>query len=156
MIDCDLVEPGIFVGSSPQSDEDVQRLTQLKVTAVINLQSDDDLRARNIQWTELSDLYVKSNIVAERFPINDFDENDLGRKIAAPIRRLNGFRLEKHKVYVHCNSGVCRAPAAVLGYLCHYQSMSLEEGLRQLRIARPVVNPYRSAVARALEELVKG
>lgn len=153
MINFDLVEPGVFVGSSPQSEIDVERLKQLKITAVINLQSDEDLKVRNIDWADLAASYLKHDIVVDRFPINDFDEFDLGSKVAAPIKRLNELLKVKHKVYVHCNSGICRAPATVLGYLCHYQDMTIESGLRQLQIARPVVSPYRRAVEKALVEL---
>ena len=153
MINFDLVEPKVFVGSSPQSDIDVERLAQLKITAVINLQSDEDLSVRNINWQELEAMYLRHDIVVERFPINDFDEVDLGNKVAEPIERLNSFLQVGHKVYVHCNSGICRAPAVVLGYLCHYQDMSISAGLQQLHIARPIVSPYRSAVVKALEYL---
>ena len=153
MINFDLVEPGIFVGSAPQSHIDVERLKQLKITAVINLQSNEDLRDRNTEWLDLEASYRQQDIVVERFPINDFDEIDLGDKVAEPIKHLNTLLGVGHKVYVHCNSGICRAPAVVLGYLCHYQDMSIESGLRQLHIARPVASPYRSAVEKALEQL---
>jgi len=155
MINFDLVEPKVYVGSSPQSNVDVERLAQLKISAVINLQSDDDLKVRNIKFSDLQTAYRKHDIVAERFPINDFDEADLGNKVAEPIKHLNTLLQEGHRVYVHCNSGICRAPAVVLGYLCHYQDMSINAGLQQLQIARPIVSPYRSAVEKALEHLGK-
>ena len=151
MINFDLVENGVFVGSAPQSNVDVERLKQLKITAVINLQSDEDLAVRNIDWPKMEASYQQHDLVVERFPINDFDETDLGNKVAEPIKRLNAFLSVGHKVYIHCNSGICRAPAVALGYLCHFQGMSMEAGLQQLWIARPVASPYRSAVKKALE-----
>lgn len=153
MINFDQVEPGIFVGSSPQSSVDVARLKQLKITAVISLQSDDDLKARKIDWEKLLASYQHNDILIERFPINDFDEEDLGNKVVEPIKRLNDLLNVGHKTYVHCNAGVCRAPATVLGYLCHYQGMSIEAGLQQIRLAREIANPYRSAVEKALKQL---
>ncbi len=153
MINFDLVEPGVFIGSAPQSSVDVARLKQMKITAIICLQSDDDLKARKIDWSKLQESYKHNDISVNRFPINDFDEVDLGCKVVEPIKRLNELLSAKHKVYVHCNAGVCRAPATVLGYLCHYQGMSLEAGLGQIRIARPIANPYKSAVEKALIEL---
>jgi len=153
MINFDLVEPGIYVGSSPQSSVDAARLKQLKISAVICLQSDNDLMARKINWSKLEASYKHNDILINRFPINDFDEEDLGNKIVEPIKRLNELLNDKHKVYVHCNAGVCRAPSAVLGYLCHYQGMSIEGALGQIRIARPIANPYKKAVEKALREL---
>jgi hypothetical protein len=40
MIDFDQIETDIFIGSAPQSSVDVARLKQIKVTAVLSLQSD--------------------------------------------------------------------------------------------------------------------
>lgn len=153
MINFDPIEPGITVGSAPQSSVDVARLKEMKITAVISLQSDDDLKARKTDWSKLVAAYQHHDIDVNRFPINDFDELDLGQKVTQPIKKLNDLLKAKHNVYVHCNSGVCRAPATVLGYLCHFQGMTIEEGLRIIRIARPVANPYRKAVERALVEL---
>lgn len=155
MINFDLVEPGIFIGSSPQSSVDVARLKEMKITAIISLQSDDDLVARKIDWPKLQAAYNHNKIEVNRFPINDFDEIDLGNKVVEPIKKLNELVKAKHKVYVHCNSGVCRAPAVVLGYLCHYQGMSLGAGFQQISIARPIANPYQKAVQRALDELAQ-
>jgi len=61
-----------------------------------------------------------------------------------------------HRVYVHCNAGVCRAPATVLGYLCHYRGMTVDHGLEYLRAKRPQVHPYIGAVEKALEKLSAG
>ncbi|MDB4512270.1 dual specificity protein phosphatase family protein [Arenicella sp.] len=153
MINFDLVEPGVYIGSAPQSSVDVARLKQMKITSVICLQSDNDLVARKIDWQKLKMSYQHNDISVYRFPINDFDELDLGKKVVEPIVKLNDLLSSKEKVYVHCNAGVCRASSVVLGYLCHYQGMSIEAGLGQIRIARPIANPYKSAVKNALEQL---
>lgn len=155
MINFDLVEPGVYIGSAPQSSVDVARLKQMNITAVICLQSDDDLKARKIDWPKLEASYQHNDISVKRFPINDFDELDLGKKVVEPIVELNALLNAKQKIYVHCNAGVCRASSVVLGYLCHYQGMSIEAGLGQIRIARPIANPFKSAVEKALVELAK-
>ena len=58
-------------------------------------------------------------------------------------------------MYIHCNTGICRAPAVVLGYLIHYEAMSLQAAMRQIQIARPIASPYRSAVTKAVERLAE-
>jgi atypical dual specificity phosphatase len=68
---------------------------------------------------------------------------------------LNALLAVGHRVYVHCNAGVCRAPATVLGYLCHFREMSMQDGLEYIRSQRPQVHPYISAVEIALEKLSK-
>ena len=153
MINFDLIQAKLYVGSCPYADDDIAKLKQLKVSALISLQSDVDLTARNIDWADLQSMYRASEILAERYPIHDFDEIDLGNKIIPPINSLHRLLTAGHNVYLHCNSGVCRAPAVVLGYLCHYEGMTLEAGLRQIRISRPIASPFQGAVKKALLEL---
>ena len=74
-------------------------------------------------------------------------------KIGEPIVLLQQLLSERQTVYIHCNTGVCRAPAVVLGYLCHFEGMSIEAALRQIQIARPIASPYRTAVRKALTAL---
>jgi len=90
---------------------------------------------------------------AQRFPVIDFDELDLGEKLPAPVNTLNQMLEMQHRVYVHCNAGICRAPATVLTYLCHFRGMTPEEGLAYLRKERPQVHPYMSAVNIALDKM---
>ena len=153
MINFDLIQARVFVGSGPNSKEDIARLKQLKVSAVISLQTDEDLRARDVDWRAIQTLYQENEINLQNFPINDFDEADLETKIGEPIQALEQLLKDGHKVYIHCNTGVCRAPAVVLGYLCHYEGMTLEAALRQIQIARPIASPYKTAVRNAVTNL---
>ncbi len=153
MINFDLIQSGVIVGSAPNSLDDIGRLKQLNVTALISLQSNAELKERELDLAEVSGWYSDNHIVMHHFPINDFDETDLGNKLGDPINALNRLLSEKQKVYVHCNAGICRAPAVVLGYLCHHEGMSFGEALRQIQIARPIASPFRSAVKKALAAL---
>jgi len=153
MINFDRVEGDIFLGSAPQNSVDVARLKQIKITAVVSLQSDQDFKSHRIDWQKLQSAYQYNDIAIRRFAIIDFDEADLGNKLADPVRALNDLLSAGHRVYVHCNAGVCRAPATVLGYLCHYRGMEIERGLEYIRRNRPQAHPYISAVEKALIEL---
>lgn len=146
MINFSRIDENIFVGSSPASAVDVGRLATAKITAVINLQSDEDLKQRKIDWQKLVETYQHSNIVAKRFPIKDFSESDLAEKLAEPVAFLKVFLDAGHRVYVHCNAGICRAPATVIGYLCLHQAMTIDQALEHLRSNRPQVNPYVGAI----------
>ena len=153
MINFSRIEESIFLGSAPQTSVDVARLKQMKVTAVLSLQSDADFKSHRIDWKKLQSNYQYNEIAVQRFAIIDFDETDLGNKLAEPVKALNALLTVGHRVYVHCNAGVCRAPATVLTYLCHYRSMGIDEGLDYLRQNRPQVHPYISAVEKALGHL---
>lgn len=153
MINFSRIETDLFVGSAPQSDLDASRLAQMKISVVLSLQSDADLKAHGIDWQKLQQAYAEAGITPHRYPIIDFDEADLGRKLPEPVKTLNKLLAVGHRVYVHCNAGICRAPATVLTYFCHCRGMTINEGLAKLRKERPQVHPYISAVELALESL---
>lgn len=153
MINFSRLEENIFIGSAPQSDLDVARLKKMKITAVISLQSDADIKAHRINWKKLQSSYQYNDIDVRRFQIIDFDETDLGNKLPDPVRALNDLMTVGHRVYVHCNAGICRAPATVLTYLCHYREMSVDDALSAIRNQRPQVHPYINSVNTALKKL---
>lgn len=153
MINFSRIEADIFVGSAPINSVDVARLKQMQVTAVVSLQSDEDIKVHRVDWTKLQSAYLYNNILVQRFPIIDFNEIDLGEKLPAAVMGLHGLLVEGHRVYVHCNAGVCRAPGTVLTYLCHYRGMSIDQGLEYIRRHRPQANPYRNSIEVALVEL---
>ena len=153
MINFSRLESNIFIGSAPQNNVDAGRLKQMKITAVLSLQSDADFKSHRIDWAKLQSAYQYNDIAVQRFPIIDFDEADLGNKLTDPVQALNSLLAVGHRVYVHCNAGVCRAPATVLGYLCYYRGMSIDDGLEYIRRQRPQAHPYVSAVEKALTTL---
>ena len=147
------IESDIFIGNAPQSSVDVARLGQMKITAVLSLQSDEDFRTHRIDWEKIQSAYRYNDIEIHRFAIRDFDETDLGNRLSQPVQKLHELLVAGKRVYVHCNAGVCRAPATALAYLCHFRGMSIEHGLEYIRRHRPQANPYISAVAKTLNEL---
>ena len=146
MINFDPIEKNLFIGSAPQNEIDVTRLKNLKVTAILSLQSDEDFKHHRIDWKKLSKVYDTEGVLVERFPIQDFSEQDLGEKVSEPINALNRLLAVGHTVYVHCNAGICRAPATVVGYFCAHKGMPLDEALSYVRSRRPQANPYVKAV----------
>lgn len=153
MINFARLEEQIFIGSAPTNSVDVARLKTMRITDVLSLQSDDDFRSHRISLEKLESAYAYNQIQLHRFPILDFDEIDLGNRLSEPVRALSDLMDNQRRVYVHCNAGVCRAPATVLTYLCHYRGLTIEEGLAIIREQRPQAHPYISAVQRALNQL---
>ena len=153
MINFGRIEEEIFIGSAPQNSIDVGRLKAMKVSAVVSLQSDQDLKDYRINWSKLQSDYQSNAISVHRFPIRDFDEIDLGNRLGEPATQLHHLLSIGHRVYVHCNAGICRAPATVLSYLCHYRGVSINEGLTYIRLNRPQANPYLQAVTIGLATL---
>jgi predicted protein tyrosine phosphatase len=152
MINFDPIDKMLFVGSCPTSLVDINRLANmLRVSAVMSLQSDADLRSHGISWPSMEQAYKDRDIVVARYPIRDFDPIDLEARLNESVEALNELLASNHKVYVHCNAGICRAPATVIGYLHRFRGLELDDALKHVRDVRPMVNPYMDAVRAALK-----
>jgi protein-tyrosine phosphatase len=144
----------VLVGSTPKNVTDVEYLVEnYAIDSILNLQSDADLRDRQIDIGELEAFYSQREMEFCRFEINDFDPVDMAKKLVEPIKYLIE-QVEKNRtIFVHCNAGICRAPSTVLGYLFLYEGMTLDEGLTLIRSKRSIANPYIAAVSEALEQI---
>ena len=152
MMSLNQVSTQIVVGSSPKDVDDVRELEEEhRINSVLSLQTDDDLRVRNIDIVLLEKNYQQREMLFKRFPIDDINPEDMAKKILSPIQYLVNQVEQGKTVYVHCNAGICRATSTVLGYLYLHQGMKLENGLEYIRSKRPIANPYLAAVKEALE-----
>lgn len=148
-MDFDEILPTIFVGSHPESPHDIDRLKELGITAVLNLQTDDDFRYLGIDWPAQRARYFAQHIEVLRVPIPDFDDNALREKLPGAVSQLAGLLEQGHVVYVHCSAGINRSPSVVIGYLHEVQGWSLEDAELQVRKCRdcmPVMDAIRGAV----------
>lgn len=141
-IDFDRVLPDIYVGTYPSSTKDIDRLkTECSITAVLNLQSDNDLRFHRIDWPSLEEHYSKSGIEVRRVPIEDFDHKDLKNKLGQCAAVLDELIGTGRRVYVHCTAGLNRSPTTVIAYLYRYRGYDLETAERIMRSSR-TCEPY--------------
>ena len=64
--------PRLFIGSHPRTVDDIDRL-RLKagITAVLNLHTDEDMRAVNLTWEPLEAHYTAFDIELLRVPVRD-------------------------------------------------------------------------------------
>ena len=156
MISVSQITTQIYLGSTPYNRDDIDYLvSNFSINSVLSLQSDFDLKRRKIPIQELEAYYRQLGISFSRYGIRDFSVEDMAKKLYAPTQELNR-QIELGKtVFVHCNSGICRAPSTVLAFLCRYSGHSLKEGLALIRQKRPIVNPYVDAVMKTLEQLAK-
>jgi len=146
MINFDRVTSNIFVGSYPQSPQDIDRLGEgARITAVVNLQSDDDLKSLRVDWPRLRKRYDKYGINVCRHPILDFDPDDLTRRIRSAVTQVGALEAVGHRIYIHCTAGVGRAPAVTIGHLAWNLGWDLDEAYEFVR-ARRVCDPYIDAI----------
>lgn len=151
MINLTLIQPTLFVGTYPQSEVDLDRLRSgPKITAVLNLQTDEDFQKLGVDWERMQSAYLDRDMLCQRWPITDFSPSDLETKLDTASALLNDLIDVGHRVYVHCTAGVCRAPAAAIGYLTWHQNMDLEgayEMVRKLRACDPYIDVIRAVHA---------
>ena len=85
-------------------------------TAILSLQTDDDLGARGLRWPTVWSLAMRAGITAERVPIRDFDKRDLLGHIDPALAALDGLLSAGHRVYVHCTAGLNRSPTVCVAH----------------------------------------
>ena len=142
--------PRLFIGSHPRTVDDIERLRrETGVTAVLNIHTDDDMRAVNLDWPPLEAHYRTCPIVLRRAPMIE-EQLELRAKLCNCIQTLSQLLAEGHTVYLHCTAGIGRAPTVAIGYLHTCLGWKLEEAIdhvKQLRQCAPHVEALRLALS---------
>ncbi len=74
-MNCHRVLPGLFVGPDPRDSADFEALRLLKITAILSLQTNDDLRDRGLGWEQKAARAAGLDFL--NIPVTDFDSADL-------------------------------------------------------------------------------
>lgn len=153
-LDYNLIIPNLYVGAHPTGGAEIEYLRRFpRVTAVLNLQTDDDLRAWKRDWPTLLAHYLRCGIEVRRVPIRDFDVIDLGRQLPEGVHVLNQLLQAGHTIYVHCTAGVWRAPTVVIAYLHWCDGWPLDEAFAHVKRQRPC-SPSLEALRAATREFL--
>jgi protein-tyrosine phosphatase len=145
----DRVLERVYVGSFPESARDIDRLKhELDISAVLNLQTDEDYERLDIDWPWLQAYYRQSGIEVCRAAVRDFDPDDLQEKLPACVEALRRLLAAGHTVYVHCTAGAGRSPNVVIAYLHWVEQWDLDEAIEKVADCRPCV-PDRAVILRA-------
>lgn len=132
-MDYDQILPQLFVGSHPRRAADVDRLRQeAGVTAVLNLQTDEDFQRWNVNWKQLLDHYKACGIEAYRVPIRDFDAAELEARLPEAVRELDRLLASGHTVYLHCTAGSGRSPSVAIAYLVSRRGWDVDQAVSDL------------------------
>jgi protein-tyrosine phosphatase len=121
---------------------------------------------RPSQWAGLHALGVRAvlNLQAERVdafeggrperalhvPVRDFTAPSLAQ-LDEGVAFIVAARAAQLPVFVHCHSGVGRAPLMAAAYLMASEGHSHAEALRRLAAARPIIGPNWMQLARLRE-----
>ena len=151
-MDVSQILPNLFVGSYPGSPEDIDRLqNDFGVTAVLNVQTDEDMTCWGVNWGGLESHYRTTGVEGRRGPVRDFDPEDLRRNLPKCVEVLDELLHQGHAVYVHCNMGINRSPTIVIAYLHWVQGWELVKATDHVMECRPC-DPYVDAIGLAGED----
>ncbi len=148
-MDYDQILPQLLVGSRPRTVTDIAALVrEKKVSAVLNLQTDEDMVWHDTEWSELQEYYSETGVELARVPVRDFDPQDLREKLPRCVAALDRLLQKGGVVYVHCTAGVNRSPTVAVAYLHRCQGWELERAatfVMERRNCSPEVEAIRLA-----------
>lgn len=144
---------GVFVGTAAEAD-----LLQLAgVTAILSLQTDEDLKRLEVDWPALVAHCQSVGLELRRVPIRDFDGEDLQRHLRKAVAVLRELLAVGHTVYLHCTAGVGRSASVLIAYLHWFEGYALEAAYARVdrcRACSPNLDAIRLASAEPPEESV--
>lgn len=127
----------LLVGEYPRVS-DVQWLRdEHRITAIHNLQDDEDLRINAIEPADLKAVCASYGIKLVRTPIQDGSADDMASRLVVALRDLESLLERRERVYLHCNAGLNRAPTLAIAYLRAHHGMSLNEAMAHVKSRRP-------------------
>jgi protein-tyrosine phosphatase len=141
--------PQLFIGSHPRTIDDIERLRrEAGITAVLNIHTDDDMCAVNLDFPPLEAHYETCPILLRRVPMVE-EQIELRAKLYAAIQALSELLAEGHTVYLHCTAGIGRAPTVAIGYLHTRLGWDWDEAIAHVKQARECA-PHVEALRLAL------
>jgi protein-tyrosine phosphatase len=149
MLDYTRIQPRLLVGAFLESAHEVELLRKHEgVTAVLNLQTDEDIRTARFFAEPPENLYPGSGVKLCRVPVRDFDDSDLQQKLPDCVTALHRLLEEGHTVYLHCTAGVNRSPTVAIAYLHWCLGWKLDTAVKHVedrRYCSPKVDAVRQA-----------
>ena len=138
----------IYIGPYPQSEEDFKIIAESGIDSILNVQSDKDLIFRQINHQLQLKQAKNLGITINRYPIEDFNQEDLFEKLKGAGDLLNKLLKDGKTVYVHCTAGMSRAAATVIIYLVLYENYTVEDATNFCKKHRPVICPNYGVINR--------
>jgi protein-tyrosine phosphatase len=133
--------PRLLIGEFPRV-EDISWLRQeFGITAVQNLQDDQDLALNGLRENDLARAYSQNGMRMVRTPIQDGSADAMASRLSDALGELERLIDTGERVYLHCNAGLNRAPTLAIAYLRAHCEMSLDEACAHVK-ARRACGPF--------------
>lgn len=126
----------LLIGEYPRV-EDVAWLRQaFGVSAIHSLQDDYDLACRGLDFASLTETCLASSLKVARTPVADDSGPDLALHFGEILDVLGALVGQGHRVYLHCNGCLNRAPTVAAGFMCLHKRLSVDEAVAYLKKRR--------------------
>ena len=99
------------------------------------------MESRQLDINILKKYASKYDIKIERYPIEDFNPEELYQKLKGAGDLLNNLLVKGKNVYVHCTAGISRGPSVVIIYLVLYHNYSFKDAVELCKKYRPKTSP---------------
>jgi protein-tyrosine phosphatase len=133
--------PELLIGEYPRP-EDVAWLSRFhRVTVVLSLQDDDDLKIKGLDLPTLTASYAQTGITMVRMPVPDGSADHLTGVLESAVAQVHGLTEAGERVYLHCNAGINRAPTVAIAFMHMHRAMALEQAIDWVR-KRRICAPY--------------
>jgi protein-tyrosine phosphatase len=127
----------LYVGSHPEIIDDFEILkSRCGITAVLNLQTDEDLEGRGLEWLALEASYNNFDIIPQRIQMRDFDYEDQRKTLPDAVKALARLLSAGQIVYLHCNAGQGRSPLVAMAYLYWCRGLSSKDAVKHVKERR--------------------
>lgn len=130
------ITDSLLVGEYPRVGDIEWLKDEFSITAIHNLQDDEDLRINGIDVVALREACRHHQIKLVHTPIRDGSSDDMAARLADALRSLEELLGGKERVYLHCNAGLNRAPTLAIAWLRANAGMSLNEAMAHVKKRR--------------------
>jgi len=135
------ISRSLLVGEFPRPDDIGWLKSEFGVTAIHNLQDDEDLTLNGLRERELAEACRQSGIKFVRTQIQDGSGDAMAERRGDTLEALANLISEGERVYLHCNAGLNRAPTLAIAYLRAHGQMSLDEACAHVK-GRRTCGPF--------------
>ncbi len=145
------VLPALFVGSHPKTIDDIERLrSEFAVTAVVNLQTDEDMASVGLLWQPLEEHYKKAALRLVRLPVKE-EQAEMVARFSDCVSMLHELlSSDSDTVYLHCTAGIARSPTVAIGHLHWGLGWGWEQAIAHLKQVREKCSPHLDALRLAM------
>eukprot|EP00002_Diphylleia_rotans_P001213 TRINITY_DN10679_c0_g1_i1.p1 TRINITY_DN10679_c0_g1~~TRINITY_DN10679_c0_g1_i1.p1 ORF type:complete len:828 (+),score=177.76 TRINITY_DN10679_c0_g1_i1:164-2647(+) len=135
---CHMIVPGLYLGGA-QAADNPQIVDACKIKMIVNL-------AGNICRPHLP-----RHVMRQTLFLHDSPSQDLISFLRVLVPFIERCIEQGKSVLVHCQKGISRSSAVVIGYLMWKQRISFEEAFSHVRAQRPACAPNSGFIAQLLE-----